>query len=187
MRVKYSDIVIWDLQPSEWRQLWELKLRSLKQEPVAFEDPLEAAQRFANRPESEWQAILSGKMSGGRNGECMNVFAKSNSQDKLVGMVSAIIPAGQVAGNVVATVQHMYVDHLHRSEGIGRMLLGELLVRLKSKGAVDKAELWVVTSQLPAICMYRRFGFRETGKVKRGIKRADTTCDEQEMLLSLRT
>ncbi len=186
MSLDGSGITIVGLQPQDWRQLWELKLRSLKQEPIAFEDPDEACQRFADRSEAEWQAILSGKMSGGRDGKSINVFAKDTDQGKLVGMVSSIIPADQKTGNITATMQHLFVDQVYRGTGIGGRLLNELINQLKGCCFVDRVELWVVTTQLSAIRMYRRFDFRETSNVKRGIKRAHTTCDEQEMVLLLR-
>ena len=172
-------IQIVELSPDEWQLFRNLKIRSLEKEPVAFEDPEEGREKYLQRSESEWRDILSGKMSGGRAGESMQVFAKSGQE--VVGMASAIIPAARQ--EKTATVQHMYVDGSYRGQSIGRQLLLNLVEKLKSRDDLKKIELQVVVSQIPAIELYKSLGFIEVGR--REVSRHGQTYEEIEMELNL--
>lgn len=177
-------IRIGELSPDQWTILRDLKLRSLDQEPIAFADPEEERVKYLQRSEKEWRAILSGKMSGGREGETIMVFAEDNGH--YVGMVSAIIPTAKHPEAVKATIQHMYVDNQgYRGLGVGRQLLSALLEKLKVHENVKKAELSVVATQLPARRLYERTGFRTVKTVEGGAKRGRYVYDEFEMELDL--
>lgn len=172
-------IQIVELSLDEWQLFRDLKLKSLEEELVAFEDPEEGKEKYLQRSESEWRNILSGKMSGGRAGESTQIFARSDQE--IVGMVSAIIPA---EGERKATIQHMYVDGNYRGQHIGRQLLQNLIEKLKSRGDLRKIELQVVVSQVPAIELYKSLGFIEVGR--REVSRRGQAYDEIEMELAIR-
>lgn len=53
-----------------------------------------------------------------------------------------------------------------RGKGIGGQLLKEVLAHSKRFG-LEKVELHVYTSNLPAIALYRKFGFEQEGLIKR--------------------
>lgn len=179
-----SPIRVVELSPDQWTVLRDLKLRSLDQEPIAFADPEEERTKYVHRSEDEWRAILSGKMSGGREGETVMVFAEDNGH--YIGMVSAIIPAGQSEEARKATIQHMYVDSQgYRGLGVGKQLLSALLEKLRARGDIKKAELSVVTTQVPARKLYERTEFRTVKTVARGAKRGQNVYDEIEMELDL--
>ena len=171
-------IEIVELSPDDWQELQELKLRSLDAEPVAFEDPAPAKEKYARREEAEWRDILSGKMSRGQAGGSVNVFAKLDGE--LVGMVSAIVPEGKRD----ATIQHMYVDPQYRGWRIGKELFRALIDKLKANGNIEKAELQVVASQVPAVEMYKSFGFEERGR--KPLHRGGQDYEEIEMELLFR-
>ncbi|OGY91748.1 MAG: hypothetical protein A3B31_01760 [Candidatus Komeilibacteria bacterium RIFCSPLOWO2_01_FULL_53_11] len=177
------DIEIVELNPDDWKQLRDLKLASLTEEPVAFEDTQEGKEKYESRSEQEWRDILAGKMSGGREGETAMVFAKD--ADVLVGMVSAIIQADQNAEAKEALIQHMYVRQDRRGTGIGRQLFSGLVEKLRSRGDLAKLKLEVVESQLPAIKLYKSHGFTEVGRKKDAINRGGKILDEIEMELDL--
>lgn len=172
-----AEVEIVELTPNDWQELQKLKLRSLDAEPIAFEEPGPAKEKYANREEMEWRDILSGKMSGGRPGESVNVFAKVGGE--ISGMVSVIVPDGEKN----ATVQHMYVDPQYRGLHIGRKLFQALIDKLKTRDDIEKAELQVVASQTPAVELYRSFGFKETGR--KPLHRGEQDYEEIEMELSL--
>jgi GNAT superfamily N-acetyltransferase len=128
-------VSIVELSPDDWQVLRDLKLKSLQQEPIAFEDVGEATEKWTNRTEAEWRSIVEGKMTQGREGESVNIFVKDEINENYPGMVSAIIPEG----SKIATVQHMYVDNEgYRGKGIGKQLLQELIDRVKTKSGVKK-------------------------------------------------
>ena len=177
-----SDIEIVQLSPHEWKKLRDLKLKSLNEEPVAFENPAEAIQKYNNRSEQEWKTILSGGMSGDRSGETVMFFAKDG--DECVGMVSSIIPEAETGQLRVATIQHMYVTKNNREKGIGKRLITALLDNLQSKDDVAKAQLDVVVTQSPAIGLYQSVGFQITGTSEGAIDWTEDPLDEFNMELS---
>lgn len=179
-----SAIRIVGLLPDQWAVLRDLKLRSLEQEPIAFAEPEEERAKYLQRSEEEWRAILSGKMSRGREGETIMVFAEDNG--RYIGMVSAIIPTGQSIQETKATIQHMYVDSQgYRGLGVGKQLLSVLLEKLKAHGNVKKTELSVVATQVAARKLYERTGFSTVRIVEGGAKRSHHVYDEIEMELVL--
>lgn len=179
-----SAIRIMTLTPDDWQVLRDLKIRSLDQEPVAFENPSEGKEKFAQRTEAEWRDMLAGRMSGGRPGELLNVFARDESNEQYIGMVSAIVPAEQHPEHKTATVQHMYVDSAgYRGKGAGKLLLQSLLQQLRERGDIQRVELQVVETQAAAIQLYRSFGFKEHGRIVGGAVRGEKAYDEIEMAM----
>lgn len=133
--ISSSPVNIVHLNPDQWIVLRDLKLRSLEQEPIAFADVETERAKYLSRSEAEWRAILSGKMSAGRAGETIMLFAQKEGE--YVGMVSAIIPEGQTA----ATVQHMFVDKNFRRQGIGEKLLLKLIEEKLVEGGARRGNL----------------------------------------------
>lgn len=111
--------------PDQWQTLRDLKIRSLKQEPTAFADPNPEREKYEQRTEDEWRAILSGEMSGGRPGKSIALFTKD--ENDYAGLVIAIIPK-QGSRRLVATVQHIFIDKNHCRKGLGESLLRTLMV-----------------------------------------------------------
>lgn len=178
-----ESVNIVELSPDDWQILRDLKLRSIEEEPVAFEDPDEGREKYQNRSEEEWRAILEGKMSGGKEGETMMVFA--DSPEGYIGMVSSIVPAEQDPETRTATMQHMYVSKDKRGSGAGKKLIQALIEKLRNRGDLKKLQLEVVESQTPAIELYKSNGFVEVGRKKEAINRDGQIYDEIEMELDL--
>lgn len=176
VRNEKADIKIVELAPDDWQKLKDLKLSSLEQEPIAFEDQEMGKERYLTRPEEEWRKILSGKLIG-KEGDYINIFAKS--KDWIVGMVAAVVPEEQDTEKKIATIHHMYVERGRRRGKIGKELLQTLLNKLKQRGDIEKAELIVVATQIPAFEMYKSLGFQETGR--KMTKRGKDEYEEIEM------
>lgn len=177
-------ISVAEISPDNWQVLRDLKLKSLEQEPIAFEDPEEGRDKYLQRAEAEWREILTGKRSGGKPGQTLTVFAKDEPGGKYIGMVSAVTSARE--NPEIATVQHMYVDNEgYRGKGIGKQLLQGLIDTVKAKGDIRKLELQVVATQEAAIGLYKSLGFKEIRRVAKAVKRGDQEYDEIEMELEL--
>lgn len=173
---KEISIEIVELSPDQWRSFQDLKLQSLEEEPIAFADKDLTSRKWKDREEKEWREILEGKISGGRLGESINLFAKHS--DDLVGMVSAIILESEEYK--VAKIQSMYVQKDFRGFGIGRKLLEDLLKRLREKEII-KAELNVVPTQEVAISLYDSLGFEKIKLKKQEARRGDQYYDLLQM------
>lgn len=169
---KLSQVRIVQLKPDDWKILRDLKLSSLGQEPIAFEDQEEGMARYSARTEDEWRRKLDEEASS-----TISVFAQGNGS--YIGMVSGVIDVRQKK----AQVQHMYVDPEYRGQKLGRLLLEDLIQRLRSRGDIEKAELAVLETQQPARQLYRSLGFKETDKHRE--LRGSETYTEIEMELGL--
>lgn len=165
---KVSNVKIVQLKPDDWEVLRDIKLKSLGQEPIAFEDQKEGMARYSARTEAEWRGKLDEEASS-----TVSVFAR-NGED-YVGTVNGIINIDEKK----ALIQHMYVDQGYRGRGIGRELLETLIQKLKDRGDIKKAELAVVKDQKPAIQLYKSLGFKEVREVQ--VKRGNQTYTELVM------
>jgi ribosomal protein S18 acetylase RimI-like enzyme len=166
------NINIVEPKPEEWEVLKNLKIESLDQDPLAFEDPEEGRAKYLARTEEEWRSNLEGKGSSGRK-----VFLFAKSEDNYLGMVSASIK------DSVATIQHMYVNKEYRGQKIGKELLKALISKLKADKGVSKTELQVLTTQEAAINLYHSLGFKDVRIIKNSAKRDGILYDEIEMEL----
>ena len=169
---------------NQWQVLKDLKMRSIIQDHIAFADPIPERTKYEQREQGEWEAILSGKMSGGRNGESITLFVRDGTE--YIGMVSAIIPEQQ-GEEKTATIQHMFVDENYRGKGIGEDLLLALIQQLKQKSDVTKAQLDVVVTQRAAIGLYKKLGFQTTGYTSEKAQRGDKEYDGFNMTLRLKS
>src|SRR5581483_8489071 len=71
----------------------------------------------------------------------------------------------------------MFVARDRRGRGIGSALMGEALRWARSVG-VERVELTVYPHNLPAMALYRRFGFVEEGRLVRHAKKSYGYEDE---------
>lgn len=81
----------------------------------------------------------------------------------------------------------LHAVYLHpdaRGKGAGAALLEAALAGASAKGA-DRAALWVNAENGPALRLYERLGFRETGRVPGGIIVGDRRMDDVLMTRAL--
>lgn len=155
----HSEVKIVKLSPDDWYVLRDLKLRSLEQEPIAFEDYEQGKKRYLRRSEEEWRLRMTEDPRDG-----VTLYAQEG--DEYVGMVNALR-----LDETSAIVQHMYVDSRgHRGKGIGRQLLTQLIDEIGKMGDIEKVYLAVVETQTAARNLYESIGFYEKrrGRAKRG-------------------
>ncbi len=62
----------------------------------------------------------------------------------------------------------------HQGQGVGQLLLQNLIDWAKSTSHVEKIELHVRASNTAAIALYKKMGFVEEGRLKRRIKISET-------------
>lgn len=62
----------------------------------------------------------------------------------------------------------------HQGQGVGRLLMTELIDWAKSTPSVEKIELHVRATNLRAIALYKKLGFEEEGRLKKRIKISET-------------
>ncbi|MFI5225982.1 MAG: GNAT family N-acetyltransferase [Candidatus Limnocylindrales bacterium] len=135
------------LRPDEWRAFREIRLRALADSPDAFGATLDDA---SGRTDVEWQTRA--EQSDGA------IFVVDGADD-FVAMAS-----GGPAPNVpdTAAVFGMWVDPSARRRGLGGALIEAVKAWAIAEG-YPRLGLGVTTTNAPAIALYERLGFVDTG------------------------
>lgn len=137
----------------KWSEYRDLRLRALQEDPEAF------SSAYANElqhPEEFWKTRLA---NAERGQQSWLLFARQDN--RLVGMIGAFTEEDSTE---TATIVSVFVPREERGKGISARLMEEMLRVLSAVPHLKKARLDVNVSQLAAIGLYRRFGFRESGK-----------------------
>lgn len=131
------------LRPEEWRALREVRLRALRDAPLAFERSFD---EDAARPDEhfvQW-AARPGTFVAEREGT-------------LVGLVATYPDEGGLG------VGSMWVAPEARGGGVGRLLLEAALAWAREAGGHAEASLWVNEDNPSALRLYGSCGFRPSG------------------------
>jgi GNAT superfamily N-acetyltransferase len=125
----------------------------IEESPIGFIDVVETD---AARPDSEVRAMLS-------RGEGWGVF----EGDRLLGKLSIdALPYPSLAP--VFWVRAVYVHPDVRGRGASGQLLRAAVEDARAKGG-SRMALWVHAANPHALALYERIGFRESGRIPRGI------------------
>lgn len=73
-----------------------------------------------------------------------------------------------------------------QNKGIGRQLLEQLIERAKNSPIIEKIQLNVRATNIPAISLYKKMGFQEEGRLKNRVKVKDHYIDDLIMGLDLK-
>lgn len=79
----------------------------------------------------------------------------------------------------------MYVSSNHRGKGIAKLLIGELLGRVRMIDDIEQVNLTVVANNDTAKSLYQKFGFRTFSIETNAIKWKGKYFDEEQMVLKL--
>ena len=132
----------------------ELRLRALRDDPKAFGSTHE---NETQRSLAEWRARVEDSTAGDSA-----FLALATVDGVAVGMVGGYEPADRPADREVVS---MWVGPAWRGTGLGRSLIEAVEAWAAAAGAVHLT-LWVVASNTPAVNLYHRAGFAETGETR---------------------
>lgn len=79
----------------------------------------------------------------------------------------------------------MYVSPHHRSKGLAKKLISEIIHRAIKLGNIEQVNLTVIAHNLKAIKLYEQFGFRTFSSEERAIKWKGKYFTENQMVLKL--
>jgi ribosomal protein S18 acetylase RimI-like enzyme len=139
------------LPQSRWREFKAIRLEALSDSPQAFGS---AYATEAARPDEHW----IGRLRETNEGRGLSLFAECDG--KLVGMIGAFFDAGPEVASVVA----VYVTPEQRGRGAGKLLVDEVLARLRALPGTHAARLMVNVEQTAALKLYLQAGFVEVGR-----------------------
>lgn len=160
--------IIHNPSPSRWEEYKDLRLEALVNVPQAFLDDLEVTE---NVPQEEWQRKMHNMW-----------FAEVDG--KWVGMVGAYQDEKTKLKHILNIVS-VYVSPSFRGQGIAKALMLDVIATAKQNPEIKKLLLGVVTSQEPAIALYKSLGFIQVGYFKYAVKVGDEYFDDYYMELYL--
>lgn len=147
-------ITITKLSIDDWSEYKALRLKALKEDPIAFTSSFEDSM---DKLDDYWISHLNMK-----HHNSMMLFAKDEEADRLVGMV-ALIFNDKKRTKHVAELAGNYVDSDYRRRGIGSMMMEAIIHEAKENKLIKKINLSVVATQEPAVKLYEKFGFKKIG------------------------
>ena len=143
-----DNIKIISLKPDNWKKYRNLRLKALKEEPQAFGSTYEDNNKH---PDEYWQQRLEDTLT--KKTQWL-VFAKLNGI--LVGMVGGFAEKEPDNAHVIA----VYVTPEARGKGISKLLMKELLTRIKTNNIIKKITVDVNLEQDVALNLYKNLGFQ---------------------------
>jgi ribosomal protein S18 acetylase RimI-like enzyme len=149
-----SDITIETLQPAQWAEYKDLRLRALQREPQAFGTPYS---KDVAHPDEKWIERLEAVGKG----TSWNLFAR-NSEGKLVGMIGGYRDGNDMQ-NGTAQIFGVYIDQEERGKGIAKKLMNAIISELEKVPEINKIVLEVNCDQQTATKLYEAFGFKSEG------------------------
>jgi RimJ/RimL family protein N-acetyltransferase len=163
------------LKKDEWQKYRKIRLEALKNDPQAFGSSYESE---IHRSDREWEEIL---MSSDTDGSKTIFVGIDKNNDDLLAIGGAYAENDLGEWNIIA----IYVDPEHRGQGIGKILLSEIIDILKARRDIKRLMLRVNVNQRAAINLYTRLGFVTTKTVRNQLLGDGNLYDEFEMMLDL--
>jgi ribosomal protein S18 acetylase RimI-like enzyme len=154
--------------------LWNIRLRSLQDNPEAFGSTYE--ETFQRGKEGLRQRLLKPHAE--------TFYVGAFAVESLVGIVGFFRESGtkgQHKGNIIS----MYVAPEQRGRGVGKALVAEAIAQARSIPGLEQLLLAVVTTNTAARRLYLSLGFEVYGLEPRAMKQGDRYWDEELMILPL--
>ena len=145
-------IKIKKLPANRWLYYKNLRLESLKKDSAAFGSSYEEEKKL---PGAEWKR---------RTGNTL--FALSNG--KPIGMIAYVFNNKRKIRHI-ANIYGFYVKEKYRSRGIGKKLIEMALSSIMKNKDIIKINLNVNLKQKSAVRLYKKFGFKIVGIMKKDL------------------
>ncbi len=155
----------------EWEKLRALRLRSVKEHPVAFGKSFEEEESVS---ETKWRERMVTRQ-----------YIVAEKDGEFVGMLA--VAQGDGPKSVHTThVYSVYVAPAVRGSGVGRGLMERAIADARAREGVIKIGLNVAASQEAARALYEKMGFEVVGTLKKDILVDDVYTDDIAMEMMLK-
>jgi GNAT superfamily N-acetyltransferase len=148
-----AGVVVRRIRPDEGLRLRTLRLRALADAPMAFGSTLREEAGFA-------EEIWHSRASRGASEDDRATFVAERSGD-WVGIATGL--AQDPDGGAGAVLVGMFVAPEARRVQVGMSLVKAVIGWAQARGE-RQLRLWVTDTNAPALALYRRAGFRPTGR-----------------------
>ena len=157
-------IEIKKLSANRWKEYKNLRLEALREDATAFGSSYEEERKLS---EANWKKRIKNTL-----------FALSN--DELIGMIVYVFNNKRKIKHI-ANIFGFYVKKANRNHGIGKKLVESALSSIMKNKNVIKINLNVNPKQKAAVKLYRRFGFKVVGLLKKDLFVNEKFYDESIM------
>ncbi len=162
------------LSPTRWKEFKALRIRALKQEPLAFGANEDEAAALSD---AQWENPLKESREGKKQ---RILFAEHNGV--LVGMIGVYFePLAKLQH--VGIINQVYVEPKFRGQGIAKLLLQSIIAFALARPGTKKLKLTVQAGQVAAIGLYERLGFKVVGTLQKELCVKNKYYDELLMEL----
>lgn len=146
-----TTVKILQLTPERWEEYKTLRLESMQQDPQAFGDKFKEWSEYSDE---KWQK---------RPKDPDKIILMAEDNNKFVGIIAVHIDHLN-ENEHEAHIWGMYITPVFRGKGISKMLMNELIEKLKSIDGLHRIELMVSAEQEAAIKSYLSSGFNKIGE-----------------------
>ena len=169
------EIEIRRLTEEDAADFYRLRLEALEREPRAF----------SSSPEEHRAMTLDviAKRLGVGAGE-RNFVMGAVVEERLIGMAGFYQEEGPKTRHK-GHIWGVYVNADWRGKGIARVLMSEIIERVRAKKEIEQVYLAVAVGQDPAKKLYESLGFEVYGREPRAIKIGDQYVDEEMMVMRI--
>ena len=143
------------INADEGPRLRALRLHALAEAPMACGSTLAHEQDFSD---DVWRERAVGASTG-----CDRATFIAERDTQWVGLVTGL--AHNDPDNLGRLLVSMFVDRTARRAGVGVALVEAVLAWARACGAA-RLTLWVTSGNDPAVALYQRCGFRQTGAIR---------------------
>ncbi len=161
-----------ELKPEDAELFQKSRLEALQNSPTAFGASYEDE---VNLPTSFYSDRI--KIS-------TSIYFAAFENDRIVGTV-CLITNERVKTRHRATVVSVYVYPECRGQGVGKMLMSAVIEKAKEMGFIEQIELTVVTSEEPALALYKKMGFEIYATEPHSLKYNEKYYDEHFMIKNI--
>lgn len=158
------------------KQFWSLRLRALRENPEAFGASYEEE---INTPIDNLISHFSSDFIVPLEQNFM--FGAFNDNNNMVGVVGFRRERRKKLRHK-SNIWGMYVQPELRKNGLGKLLLSELLNKAKSLDSLEQINLGVVSSNIKAKGLYASLGFKTYGIEENALKIGEQYFDEDLMV-----
>lgn len=170
-----DDVEIRRIGPDEWRELRELRLRALRDAPLAFGSTLERESAY---DQGRWRSQASSAAGGADD-----VAIVAVADGRFIGMARGYLgPSEEPQPQTVAWLIGVYVEPAWRRRGIARALSAQVVGWARERG-VAEVHLHVADWNEAARRTYEELGFTASGAIT--TLAHDPSVTEAEMRLRL--
>ena len=150
--------IIESLPEDRWQEYKDIKLASIKNEPIAFSESYE---KLENKDEKDWKKELS----NAKEDKTVTIFVEDDNQ-KLIAFASAHVHTNDRLSHN-AFLSNLYVDKGFRNKGLGKQLVEKRIEVLKERyPRITNIHCEIVTTQKTSINIHKELGFTISGEIK---------------------